>query len=156
MRPLLLVAVLASLAASCGGDDDDRPSQPRGVEPHATPQRAGRHDVIRVAFRARVSLGTFGDRRRAYVADVHRRRPMSGCVQQREGIAGRGRAGERVVARLDPRRGEGGELGWCAGRYAGKVTYSDGFACPDTGPCEPPEGFERVDETVGRFGFSVR
>ena len=59
-------------------------------------------------------------------------------------------------ATLDPRRGEGGELGWCRGLFRGTITYHEAFACPASGTCRPPQGFPNRAETVARFAFRVR
>jgi hypothetical protein len=61
----------------------------------------------------------------------------------------------RVRAVLDPARGEGGELGWCAGLFRGTVTYFEGFACPPKGTCHPPHGFPTRKRVVARFSFRV-
>ena len=81
---------------------------------------------------------------------------MSGCVQNRDSSVGVGRRGQPVTARLDPARGEGGELGWCTGRFRGKLAYDDDFACPATGVCEPPGGFEGLSRVVARFRFVIK
>jgi hypothetical protein len=80
---------------------------------------------------------------------------MSGCVQHRSTLIDAGRRGQRVTARLDPARGEGGDLGWCRGRFRGTLRYYDAFACPATGVCEPPERFERLTRVVSRFRFVI-
>ena len=81
---------------------------------------------------------------------------MPGCVQHRDAVVDRGRRGQRVVARVDPGRGKGGHLGWCAGSYSGTIEYHDGFACLARGRCVEPDGFETLSRVVGRFGFTVR
>lgn len=97
-----------------------------------------------------------GGRRRAYVVTAQRRRPMPGCVQHRDVVVDRGRRDQPVRARVDPGRGKGGPLGWCAGSYSGTIEYHDGFACPARGRCEEPDPFESLSRVVGRFSFSVR
>jgi hypothetical protein len=171
---LLLAAALISgvIASGCGDDDDtsERPAQETRLNPSRSSERASRSavevsvasatgrrmSVIRVSFESGVRLGkTSGERRRGYYAVAKRVKGMSGCVQHREAYVDRGRAGQRVVAAVDPQRGKGGHLGWCTGRFRGVLHYYDGFACPRTGRCQPPSGFERLNRVVARFRFRI-
>ena len=176
-RALLLTALASCGLAGCGAGDSDAPrtAEPAGaedvrlkptpaserasrsrLEPSVAPHTGTRTSVVRVTFRSRVRLGATRDgRTRSYYVVAKRRPAMSGCVQHRYGWVGSGRRGRRVTARMDPTRGKGGHLGWCRGRYRGRIRYFDGYACPSEGECRAPRGFERIYRRVGTFRFAI-
>jgi hypothetical protein len=120
------------------------------------PATGRRKTVVRVAFTSRARLGAVsGGRRRTYSLVARRRSGMSGCVQHRDASIDRGRRGQRVTGRIDPARGKGGHLGWCRGGFSGKVRYFDSFACPRSGRCQSPAGFEKLNRVVARFRFRI-
>ena len=121
-----------------------------------SPSTAGKHDRVAVAITLPRSTGVFGRTRRSYAIAAHAVHSASGCVNNRDRVFREARAGARVRAVLDPARGEGGELGWCPGRYRGTVTYFEAFACPPKGRCRPPTGFPSRERVVARFTFRVR
>lgn len=181
-RAFSVAAILCcSLMAGCTatpGSDDARTTRPQAagrdqpirlsptrasrtasrlrVEPAVSPRFANPMSVVRVTFASTIRLGAGpGGRFRSYYIVARRRPAKSGCVQHRDGFVDRGRRGDQVTGRIDPSRGAGGEIGWCSGRYRGEVRYGDGFACPRTGRCREPRGFERIDSAVARFRFEV-
>jgi hypothetical protein len=115
MRASVLLAAGAVAATSgsfilTGGDAD---SANQTVHAAAVPRIAEPLQPVRVQIdvdqRVRGQLGV----------EAERRRPLGGCVVDRlTGVAGT--RGSRV-ATLDPRDGEGGNIGWCPGRYRGRV-----------------------------------
>lgn len=90
------------------------------------PTAIGIHERIRVTFTAS-DAGQFS-------VMAKRTRAQPGCVVDRDGYVS-ATGGQRATAVLDPLHGEGGELGWCPGRYRGTVM--------------------RADTTVARFGFEI-
>jgi hypothetical protein len=171
---LLVAAAMISGVIASGCDDEDDTSERPTLETRLTPSQSSerasrsavevsvapatgrRMSVIRVSFESGVRLGATRDkRRRGYYVVAKRLKGMSGCVQHREAYVDRGRAGQRVVAAIDPRRGKGGDLGWCRGRFRGVLHYYDGFACPRTGRCRSPAGFEKLNRVVAKFRFRI-
>jgi hypothetical protein len=169
----VLLAALVSAAVVAGCDSDERrAAEEKGTELSPTeaserasrtpleltvvPRAGHRTSIIRIGFKTPIRIGTAaGNRRRGYFLVARRRGGMSGCVQQRDGFVRPGRAGQRVVGRINPARGKGGLLGWCRGEYRGKVRYYDLWACPDTEVCAEPDRFESIDQVVARFRFSI-
>src|SRR5690348_9667528 len=121
-----------------------------------SPATGGRHERFAVAITSRHATGVFNSTRRDYVAEAHAVHPASGCVNNRDRLFGDHRAGARIRAVLDPARGEGGPQGWCRGRFRGRVSYTEAFACPPAGRCLPPRGFPARRVVVARFSFRVR
>lgn len=169
-------AVLAATAALCTGASWAMPDRAARADagPAAAPQAVGqvaaaprlrlavspatghRHDRFTVAITSRHATGDFGRTRRSYFAQARAVRPASACVNDRDAVFPSRPAGTRMRVRLDPARGKGGKLGWCRGRFRGRVIYTAGYACPDDGPCDPPRGFPHERRVVGRFTFRVR
>ena len=172
-RSLLAAAFICGVVASGCGDDDETSEEPAQetqltpsrsserasrahVEVSVAPATGGRMTVIRARFESEVRLGkTMGERRRGYYVVAKRRQGMAGCVQHRDAYVYRGRAGQSVVAKIDPKRGKGGDLGWCPGPFRGVLHYYDGFACPRTGRCDVPAGFDNVNRVVAKFRFRI-
>ena len=161
-QPAVAVLAVTLIAIGCGGDRD-RPAAtppPANAAPRVStpvaPQHGGRHTAFTVSVTTRHATGVFGRSRHVYFADATAVERAGACVNNRDRAFPAGRAGLRVRARLEPARGEGGELGWCPGLYRGRVAYVEGFACPDRGTCRPPKGFPNRSETVERFTFRVR
>ncbi len=121
-----------------------------------TPATGGKHRPFLVAFTSDRATGVVGKTRRSYTVRALAVRPAVACVVDRDRtLAGR-EAGTRMRATLDPARGKGGELGWCHGRFRGTVTYSEAYACPPRGTCQPPKDFPQRSRVVARFSFRVR
>ena len=127
-----------------------------GVSPAVAPTSGGRYQPFAVSITTRRATGVFGQTRRSYIAFARAVHGHAACVVDRDPVFPVASAGRRVRAVLDPARGEGGELGWCPGRFRGKVTYFEGFACPPKGVCKPPPGFPKHHRVVARFCFRVR
>jgi hypothetical protein len=121
-----------------------------------SPSLPGRHDRILVSFRGRRATGDLGRERRSYTIQAWSVHPASACVNNRFRVLAARPAGYRLRGRLDPERGDGGSLGWCRGRFKGKVIYSVSYACPAKDTCRPPEGFRRHREVAARFPITVR
>jgi hypothetical protein len=171
LRVLLiaLAATVALLAAwwwlgsasSTGGSTGWTAYAPSSAAPAVTdlevsPSAPRRHDRVAVGFTSRRATGVFGKQRRSYVVQAHSVRPASACVNNRDRALPPRPAGYRLRTRLDPARGDGGELGWCRGRFTGTVRYSIGYACPASGTCQSPKSFRRRSSVTARFSFVVR
>jgi hypothetical protein len=119
------------------------------VQPRAPRPRT----VLSFSFRSPARLGTFGRRRRAYrLAVLGPAEPA--CASDHEAFADRGRRGQRLVVRLDPRRTKGGR--WCRGRFRGRLIQFDTYGCPKQGACRRPANFISREREVARFYFTVR
>jgi hypothetical protein len=116
----------------------------------------GRHDRVLAAITTRVTTGVDGKTRRSYTLAAKAVTPAGGCVIDRDEQFPDRPAGTRVQAALDLAHGEGGETGWCPGRYQGTVTYHEGFACPPEGTCDIPAGFPTRTDVAARFSFHVK
>lgn len=144
----VLGGVLLAAIAGCGGAETGATT--------VSPPTGGKHDRFTVAVTTSHAAGVVGRTRRTYFAEAHTERRAGACVSSRDRVFPDGPAGARVRADLDPARGEGGPEGWCPGRFLGTVTYFEGFACPPTGTCRPPQGFPTRSRVVARFSFRVR
>jgi hypothetical protein len=121
-----------------------------------SPSAPGRHEHVTVTFHSRRATGDFGEERRSYTVQAWSVHPASGCVNNRDRVLAARPAGYRLRGRLDPARGDGGGLGWCPGRFKGKVIYAVSYACPAKGTCQPPKDFRGRREVAARFSFLVR
>ena len=163
IRPAVRLAPIALLVVagvgSCGGDDrPDAGASGRhpAVALSLTRSEGGPHARFTGKITSRRETGTKGKRRTAYMLAARALRPRSGCVNDRFTFFPEAPEGTRVKATLDPARGKGGYLGWCRGTFRGRVTYSEGYACPSDGRCVVPRRFPRVRQVVGRFTFRVK
>jgi hypothetical protein len=132
------------------------PAAPIVTRLRVSPSSPSRHDRVSVSFRSRRATGHFGRERRSYTIQAWSVHPASGCVNNRERVLAARPAGYRLRGRLDPARGEGGSLGWCRGRFSGKVIFSVRYACPAKGRCRPPKGFRQHRVVAARFSITVR
>jgi hypothetical protein len=154
-----VLLILALTAAGCGACSQ-RSAAPGAagaqVSPTVSPQQGARHTPFTVSITTIDATGVFGKTRRGYSAEARAVNSTSGCVTHRDRTFPSGSAPRNIRATLDPRRGEGGELGWCRGLFRGTITYYEAFACPASGICRSPQGFPNRMETVARFTFRVR
>lgn len=163
--PLALSLVALAGCASESRDPSAEPARPqtaaskaRSAATTATsvmPRAGGRHQGFVVTIVTRHATGDAGELRRQYIASAHAVRARSGCVNNRDRAFPNADPGTRIMATLDPARGEGGPEGWCPGRYVGTVTYTSAYACPDRGVCRPPRSVPTHSTVVGRFSFRV-
>lgn len=128
----------------------------QSVEVRLKRTEIGPHDRLVASIVNRRTTGVRGKRITNYTLAGRAVRPAVACVNNRDRQFPYAPQGERVRAKLDPARGEGGPEGWCPGRYRGTVTYFSGFACPPSGTCHPPKGFPTRQRVVARFSFRVR
>jgi hypothetical protein len=159
-RPSTTVLLILALTGAGCGANSQRSAAPGAAGPQVratvSPQQGARHTPFAVSITTRVATGVFGRTRRSYSTEARAVNSTSGCVTHRDRTFPSGAAARNMRATLDPRRGEGGELGWCRGLFRGTITYSEAFACPASGTCRPPQGFPDRAETVARFTFRVR
>lgn len=151
-------AVGAVLVTSgCGGGSTQarlaRSQLPPAVA--ISPPEPERHARLAATMTAPRATGVRGRTRSSYVVSAQALSPSAACAGDRDATFPAAPAGARVRAILDPARGEGGELGWCPGRFRGTVTWFSGFACPARGRCGVPPGFPTRSEVVARFSFRV-
>lgn len=153
---MLLILVLTAAGCGAGAQRSEAPGA-AGPQIRATvsPQGGASHKPFTVSITTRNATGVFGRSRRGYSAEARAVNRTGGCVTYRDRTFPSGAAARNVRATLDPRRGEGGELGWCRGLFRGTITYFEAFACPASGTCRPPQGFPNRAETVARFTFRV-
>jgi hypothetical protein len=116
------------------------PAAPAITRLTVSPSAPRRHERVTVSFISRRATGVFGKQRRSYWIQAKSVQPASACVNNRDRGLPSGPAGYRLRATLDPARGDGGELGWCPGRFKGTVTYLVG----------------RRSSIAARFSFVVR
>lgn len=121
-----------------------------------SPPSPGRDERVTVTFHSQRATGDFGHQRRSYTIQAWSVHPGSGCVNNRDRVLAARPSGYRLRGRLDPARGDGGETGWCRGRFKGKVIYTVGYACPAKGTCRPPKDLRGHREVDARFSFKVQ
>jgi hypothetical protein len=152
-------AVAALVLRPSGGDDPRPPSPARAPSPAvdaSAPRTITAGDDVPVTFTTQRATGVFGRSGHGYTVSAMAVAGRAACVNNRDVVAADGTpAGTRVTLTLRVRRGEGGNLGWCPGRYRGTITYLEAFRCPATGRCHTPAGFPYREVAVGHFSFRV-
>jgi hypothetical protein len=109
-----------------------------------------------VTFTAQHATGVVGRSGHGYSVTATAVAPKTACVNNRDAWSPDGlAAGTRTTLTLAVGRGEGGNLGWCPGRYRGKVSYFEAFRCPAQGRCHVPAGFPDREVVVARFTYRV-
>ena len=126
----------------------------RPVRPTVTPRSVGERTAFVVRFKSHARLGLHDGRRRGYELLLRSRRNTGACLVNPSTFADRGRRGQTVAARFDPRKFKGGR--WCRGPANGRIYYYDVYGCPALGRCETPDGFRGLRRLVGRFAVHVR
>lgn len=153
----LVVLLTLATVAVLSSDDTQRQATPsKGVAIRVTPSEGGRHTRFHVTITTDRATGVVGKTERSYFAQLASDVPASACVNGRDGYFGARPAGVRTTATIDPRRGEGGELGWCRGTYHGVVRFIEAPACPPEAHCVPPAPAKARTEVVARFTVRVR